>query len=61
MKPSEIIKELKIASDERYGFVDIDTRNIATLLNLVMKLAEILDSLDGRIQVLENKNSKEGY
>ncbi len=59
MKPSEIIKLLKEESDKRYGYVDIDTRNVAALLNLVMKCADILDAQHGRIEVLENKFTRE--
>ena len=55
MKPTERISQAREANYERYRYEDIDTQKIATLLNLVWELAQILDEQDGKIETLRNQ------
>lgn len=43
MKPSEILQEFYDANLQRYAGFDPDTKQIASLANMVMKIGEILD------------------
>lgn len=51
MKYSEYLQEFYKSNEERYKDVDIDSRKIATLINMVMKIGEILDEIDNKIGV----------
>lgn len=53
LKPSERIQKMKEESEERYAGFDIDTKNIATALNMIHKIGEVLDEIDSRIKSLE--------
>ncbi len=52
MKPSEKIEEMKKASEERYKNFDPDTKAIASTLNMIHTIGEILDELDSKINRL---------
>lgn len=47
MKPSERLEKMKMDCEERYADQDIDTRMIATLLNMVKEIGIILDEHEG--------------
>lgn len=49
MKPSERIRATMEASRMRYASEDIDTREIATILNVIKEMEKILDELYGEL------------
>ena len=59
MKPSERIVEILGASRKRYALHDIDAREIATLLNALHKIMEILDEHDSTLATLKEPSGDE--
>jgi hypothetical protein len=52
MKPSERIEDMKKASEERYKNFDPDTKHLATALNMIHTIGEILDEMERKIEKL---------